>query len=243
MRVDISSFNLFFVLLSFMVSVFGSFVALQLGIRIPTARGGEFKFWLISAATALGGGAIWSMHFIGMIAFKTPFIVNYDPVLTVGSLVIAVIFVALGLWTAASRWAGGASVPTGGVIAGLGVSAIHYMGMAAMRMPATIEYDTTLVIASVVIGVVAAAAALWLAFNHRGALQRFVSAFVMGIAVCGMHYTAMFAVTMKRTTAAAAEGLVSPTELVIGIFFLSFGLLVILLLLSELKRTVGARAS
>jgi len=98
-------------------------------------------FWLVSTGLALGGGAIWSMHFIGMLAFKTPFNVDYDLTLTFLSMVIAIVVVIIGLAIVGRGVFGTAGLFIGGIIAGLGVSAMHYTGMAAMRMPATIIYN------------------------------------------------------------------------------------------------------
>ncbi len=189
-------YNYFLVVLSYSIAVFGSFTALQLAIRIPTAKGSALWGWLFGAALALGGGAIWAMHFIGMLAYKIPMEVDYDPVMTIGSLVLAVVVAAVGLFIVGRGQSSIIKLLFAGVAGGLGVCGMHYTGMAAMLMPADTSYDQNIVALSVVIAIVAATAALWLAFNLRGNLQRFGSAFVMGIAVCGMHYTAMTGVTM-----------------------------------------------
>src|SRR5207247_10160820 len=111
-------------------------------------------------------------------------------------------------------------LPLGGILTGLGVALMHYTGMAAMIMQAKITYDTTLFAASLVIAVVAATVALWLAFNLRGNLQRFGSAIVMGIAVCGLHYTGMVAVRMEYTKEpGTATGIcLSPSSLAFLVF-------------------------
>ena len=244
MQVTFESFDVFLVALSYAVSVFGSFTALQLAIRIPSADKQSIWLWLISASVAIGGGAIWSMHFIGMLAFKTPFAINYDLTITLISLVIPIIVCMLGLRIVGRGESGIVKLISGGLIIGLGVSAMHYSGMAAMRMPATIHYDTGIVALSVVIGIVAATAALWLAFNLRGILQRFGSAFIMGIAVCGMHYTGMMAVSITVEKAArVTESLFSTTVLGISIFSFAVLLLCILLMISFMNprpRTVTA---
>ncbi len=181
---------------SYMIAVFGSFTALQLAIRIPSAKGKALWGWLAGAAVALGGGAIWSMHFIGMLAYKMPMEVDYDPVMTIGSLILAVVVAAIGLFIVGRGQSSIIKLIVAGVAGGLGVCGMHYTGMAAMIMPAEIRYDYNIVGLSVVIAIVAATAALWLAFNLRGNLQRIGSALVMGVAVCGMHYTGMSAMTM-----------------------------------------------
>lgn len=230
-----TSYSLSLVALSYAISVFGSFTALQLAIRIPQAKGSELYGWLLGAALALGGGGIWSMHFIAMLAFKTPMEVGYDPVITVASLVLAVVVVAIGFAIVGRGTGTLANLLSAGLVAGLGVCGMHYVGMAAMIMPADISYDTTRFGLSVLIAVVAATVAMWLAFNLRGTFQRFGSAFVMGVAVCGMHYTGMSALIMTpnpdKLTAITSIG-VPATTVAISIFGVALILLTMVLLVS-----------
>src|SRR2546422_8470675 len=208
------------VALSYVISVFGSYTALQPAIAIPQARTWAAVIGSVTGASvALGGGAIWSMHFIGMNAADMGVPVAYDPLLTFLSLILAVVAPAIGLFIVGRSDGGPFNLPLGGILTGLGVALMHYTGMAAMIMPAKITYDTTLFVASLVIAVVAATVALWLAFNLRGNLQRFGSAIVMGIAVCGMHYTGMYAVRMEHTkeaVPATAAISLSPSDMEIG---------------------------
>jgi NO-binding membrane sensor protein with MHYT domain len=123
---------------------------------------------------------------------------------------------------------------------------MHYTGMAAMIMQAKISYDDTLFYASIAIAVVAATVALWLAFNLRGNWQRFGSAIVMGIAVCGMHYTGMFAVQLQHTKEAVAPtGMaLSPADLAYSVFGITAVLLTLLLVYGAWKsqRALGRAA-
>lgn len=192
-------YDLLLVLVSYAIAVFGSYVGLNLAIRVPAAKPGtDLYLWVALSSIAIGG-AIWSMHFIGMMAVDMQMPVTYDVGLTVVSLLLAVLFVAVGIVIVGRGASSIVKLLGGGVLTGLGVAAMHYTGMASMQMEAAMSYDTTLLIASIVIAIVAAIAALWLAFNLRGALQRFGSAFIMGIAVCGMHYTGMAAMKMTHT--------------------------------------------
>jgi NO-binding membrane sensor protein with MHYT domain len=185
------------VVLSYVISVLGSYTALQLAIAIPQAKDRTTALgWVAGAAVALGGGAIWSMHFIAMNAADMGMPVAYDAFLTAASLAMAILASGFGLYVVGRGEGSTAKLLIGGTLTGLGVALMHYTGMAAMLMPAKISYDSTLFNLSLVIAVVAATVALWLAFNLRGNLQRFGSALVMGVAVCGMHYTGMFAVKM-----------------------------------------------
>ncbi|WP_367107170.1 MHYT domain-containing protein [uncultured Psychrobacter sp.] len=192
-------YNIILVIVSYAIAVFGSYVGLNLAIRVPAAKPGkDLYFWVALSAIAIGG-AIWSMHYIGMMAVDMKMPVSYDIGLTIVSVLLAVLFVAAGIVIVGRGTPSMVKLLGGGVIAGLGVAAMHYTGMASMEMEATMSYNTTLLIASIVIAIVAATAALWLAFNLRGGLQRFGSAFIMGIAVCGMHYTGMAAMEMTHT--------------------------------------------
>jgi NO-binding membrane sensor protein with MHYT domain len=186
-------FDPLLVALSYAISVFGAFTALQLAIAIPTAKGTALWGWVVGAAAAMGGGAIWSMHFIAMLAFRMPMRVSYDIGLTMVSLLLAVAVTGGGLLTVGRGEPSFLRLLGGGALTGTGVAVMHYTGMAAMQMPARITYSPVLFWLSFVIAIVASMAALWLAFNLRGNLQRFGSAFVMGAAVCGMHYTGMAA--------------------------------------------------
>ncbi len=240
MELSIDSFNLLYVLLSFILSVFGSYVAISFAIRIPTAESGSLFFWLFLAALALGGGGIWSMHFVGMLALNMPMQVNYDVVLTVVSLVIAVASCMLGLFMVGRSSGEVSRLLVAGTATGLGVAGMHYLGMSAMIMDAAVSYDTTLVVISIVIAVVAATAALWLAFNMRGTMQRLGSALIMGVAVCGMHYTGMFAVKMDAmdvgSAAMAMNDGVGGNTLATSIFVISFALLFLLMMIRRFKK-------
>jgi len=191
------SFDLYLVGVSFAISVFGSYTGLVLAGQITDLRQGLDRLWLAFAAVALGGGAIWSMHFIGMLAYKPPIPVSYDTALTLISLLVGVVFTGVGVYLVISQTRMKISRLLGaGVIMGLGVAAMHYTGMAAIKMAGTMSHDPKIVGISIVIAIVASTAALWIAFTVRTTWQKIVSAFVMGVAVCGMHYTAMFGFTM-----------------------------------------------
>lgn len=214
-------YNYLLVSLSYIISVLGSFTALRLAMRIPTATSKALWGWVFSGAIALGGGAIWSMHFIAMLAYNAPMTITYDPAMTIFSLLLAITVVAVGLFIVGRGETSLGKLLAAGSIAGLGVCGMHYAGMAAMIMPADISYDVTIVILSIIIAVVAAVAAFWLAFNLRGNIQRFGSAFVMGGAVSGMHYTGMKAVTLiphSVSEVIASDGSISPETLGLYIF-------------------------
>jgi NO-binding membrane sensor protein with MHYT domain len=185
--------------LSYAVSVLGSFTALQFALGIPLAQNARQRWGAILAAgTAMGGGAIWAMHFIAMLACNMGTQVTFDMWLTTVSALIAIVACSLGLAIVGSGRFRFINLLFAGVLMGLGVAGMHYLGMAAMLTSALVSYDGSLVALSVGIAIVASMAALWLAFNLRGKLQMLGSALVMGVAVCGMHYTGMSAMELTQ---------------------------------------------
>ncbi|MGO1070792.1 MHYT domain-containing protein [Lysobacter sp. CA199] len=226
------------VILSYVVSVLGSFTALQLAIAIPNASGGTRWRAVTAAGVAMGGGAIWAMHFIAMLACRMNVEVTYDLPVTLGSAVVAVVSCMAGLAIAGSGVFNWGKLIVGGVLMGLGVTGMHYAGMAAMLMPADTVYDSTLVMTSAAIAIVASIVALWLAFNLRGWGQMLGSALVMGVAVCGMHYTGMLAASFvpNKAGAAALAGGVSGGYLGVGIFVVTTALLAAVLTISLLRQ-------
>jgi signal transduction histidine kinase/HPt (histidine-containing phosphotransfer) domain-containing protein/FixJ family two-component response regulator len=187
------------VLLAFLIAAFASYVSLNLGDRIGRTEGRVRTGWLGGAALSMGGG-IWSMHFIAMLAFSTDAPVDYDPWITALSLVVAIAVTATAFHLVGRPKARFSHLLLGGTIMGLGVAAMHYVGMLAMQMVPVIEYDTILFSASVLIAMAAATVALYLAFNLRFAWQRAAAAIVMAVAICGMHYTGMAAASFRWPT-------------------------------------------
>ena len=154
----------------------------------------------------MGLGAIWAMHFIAMLACDNGMDVTYDASLTALSAVVAFAACAGGLMLVGSGRFDWRRLFAAGTCMGLGVACMHYLGMAAMMMPATVSFDRGLVSVSIVIAVVASMVALWLAFNLRGPWQMIGSALVMGLAVCGMHYTGMAAETFEDNGGQLPDG-------------------------------------
>ncbi|MFL1404018.1 MHYT domain-containing protein [Marinobacter sp. M1N3S26] len=216
------SYNLGLVFISYVVSILGALTALELAGGLASARTGAQRIAIILlGGVAMGGGAIWAMHFIAMVAHRMPMVVTYDSGITIFSALVAIAASAAGL---AIAGLGRRSMPRlvgGGLVMGLGVAAMHYIGMEAMLMPATLQYDPSIVALSVVIAVVAATAALWIAFHLSGLWLMLLSAPVMGAAVCGMHYTGMAATSYIATDMAGTPwvlGAMSGHNLGISIF-------------------------
>ncbi|HLD65545.1 MAG TPA: EAL domain-containing protein [Pseudomonas sp.] len=207
------SYNLSLVLISLCVAILASYTALDLAGRIATAKGSAVTLWIGGGAVAMGIG-LWSMHFIGMLAFTLPIPLGYDLTITLLSLAISILAsgFALGLVSQAKmpvwHWL------LGSVVMGAGISSMHYIGMQALRMQPGIQYDPWLFGLSLVISVAASAVALWIAFRlrlHRPfvRLARAGAAVIMGSAIAGTHYTGMAAANFPLGSwcAAAESGL------------------------------------
>ncbi len=187
----IGTYNYGLVALSAVVAALASYTALDLAARLKAASGWQRYAWLGAAAFAMGGG-IWSMHFIGMLAFSLPgMAVSYDWNLTLLSLLLPIVVTAFGFFVAIQPGTGWIGVMLSGIFMGFGIAGMHYTGMAAMQMPADVHHKLGWVLASIAIAIGASTVALWLAFRHTSTAQRILAAFAMGAAVSGMHYTAM----------------------------------------------------
>jgi PAS domain S-box-containing protein len=187
------------VALSVLVAVFSSWMGLQLAGQ---ARGGSHRMLrtvaLLAGSLALGCG-VWSMHFIGMLAFNLCTSVSYEPTLTILSLLPSLGASCVALALVRRRQLTGGTLACGGLLVGLGIGAMHYAGMAAMESPLVLRYDPLMFAVSILVAVVLGTAALWVRFGLRGAsrlkngTRLALSALFMGCAIAGMHYTGMAA--------------------------------------------------
>lgn len=192
----IGIYNPWLVALSIITAIFASFTVFHLVGRSKTSQRFTQKSLLLMSALAMGGG-IWSMHFIAMLAFKMPMAVNYDVLITLISLLVAIFMAGVGIFAVSYGQITTTKLLVGGGFTGVGIVSMHYIGMAAMRVQAMMVYDALLVAASVVIAIIASTAALWLARNLRVAWHKFGSAVLMGGAISGMHFTGMAAVSFQ----------------------------------------------
>ena len=187
------------VFLSYLIAAFGSYIGLILAGHMYRAKTANLKnIFHLGGAFALGSG-IWSMHFIGMLAYKTGMPVSYDPFLTILSMIVA-IFAAYGALSV-TRALKLKALPfcLGTLLLGAAICGMHYTGMAAMRMDANLHYRLLPFALSILIALTASAAALGIIFHigrhegRRATRWRVLAALVMGVAVCGMHYMGMAA--------------------------------------------------
>jgi NO-binding membrane sensor protein with MHYT domain len=201
------TYGIFNPIAAYLLAFLGSFFGLLCTGRARDARTRSRRNrWLGIAAFAIGGGGIWLMHFAAMLGFDVPASpVRFDLVMTVVSLASAVAAVGAGLLIVGHGRRHPAKVVAAGVLTGGGVLAMHYLGMAGMHVAGAMRYDLTLVVASAVIAVVAATAAHWFAVSVRGWARVGGAAAIMAVAVCGMHYTGMAAMSVDLDPARTGQ--------------------------------------
>jgi diguanylate cyclase len=192
------TYNLNLVILSLLIAFAASYTALNLLAHMRKSSGKAFWIWLVCGALAMGCG-IWSVHFVGMLAFSLPVPLGYDLPLTLLSLIIAIAISAAALWIMRFSLLNNSLTAAGALFMGMGMAAMHYTGLAANLMSPPIDYDPALVILSVSIAIIAASLALFIAFRLQYkssigvVLTKLFSAAVLGCAISGMHYTGMAA--------------------------------------------------
>ena len=194
------------VAVSVMIAIAASYAGLDLGGRVTASRGYARLAWLVGGATAMGVG-IWSMHYIGMLAFHLPVAVLYDWPTVLLSLLAAIFASAVALYVVSRKTMHIGSAISGSIVMGFGIAAMHYIGMEAMRLPAMCQYDPLLVAVSVVLAMVISLVALSLVFRVRDEhsstfAKKIASAVLMGAAIPVMHYTGMAAARFVPTSEA-----------------------------------------
>ncbi|TGE02616.1 MHYT domain-containing protein [Methylobacterium nonmethylotrophicum] len=234
------------VALSIAIAMLASYVALDLASRMKAATGWARRAWLGTAALVLGGG-VWSMHFVAMLAFRLPgFEITYGLGLTLVSLALPVAVTAIGLAIAQAGRPGPAAIALAGLVTGLGILSMHYTGMAAMRLPATLHYHPAWVAASVLIAVGAASVAIWLALRESGLGQRVAASGAMGLAIAGMHYAAMQGLAFSHASGTdhgdAGPGF-DQVRLAAGVTAVTFLVLALALCAATIDRRFSQRAA
>jgi two-component system sensor histidine kinase/response regulator len=217
---------------SILIAVFAAYAALDLAGRV-TATKGLLRFaWLGGGAIAMGFG-IWSMHYIGMEAFRLPVLVQYDWPTVLLSMVAAIFASAVALFVVSRKTMGLTAAIFGSLLMGGGIAAMHYIGMEAMRLPAMCSYSSGLVALSIVLAVVISFVALWLTFAVRlqkatWSKRKLGSALLMGLAIPVMHYVGMAAVSFMPASLPASELTHAITISDIGVNGIALGALVVL---------------
>jgi len=204
------------VLLSLFVSIFSATMALQSAQIASRTKGPLYRHTAIGAGAIALGGGIWTMHFIGMLAFELPTHVHYATGATLVSLLPACVASWFALHRLIQHNISRLQLVTSGTIVGSGIGAMHYTGMAAMQTPLQMRYEPVMFALSIVVAVSLAIVALWIRYGVKqtrlNRLQRFyVSGIVMGLAIAGMHYTGMEAVRFIGEPGVADNGLLLNT--------------------------------
>jgi NO-binding membrane sensor protein with MHYT domain len=215
--------------LAYVISCVGCFLGLRCTTRARAYQGAARARWLTLAALSIATTGIWVMHFIAMLGFTIPGqIIRYNVPITILSMVIAVIVVGIGTFIVGFSREGTWPLLLGGLIIGLGVNSMHYLGMAAIRVQASLTYNPALVAASVVIAVIAGTAALWAALRLDTVWSTLIASLIMGVAVSGMHYTGMAALQVHAapglavSTSATASAAAFLLPLILGLSSLGF---------------------
>src|SRR6266478_6337194 len=233
----IGSYNYALVALSVVIAVFASYAALVLAGRVTAAAGWTRAVWLLGGAGAMGTG-IWSMHYIGMLAFILPIPVAYHWPTVLLSLVAAILASVIALHVVSRQRMHASRAVAGSVLMGAGIASMHYIGMAAMRLPAATHFNSFLVVLSVVLAVLISLGALSIAFQFRNektgiGWEKLAGAAVMGAAIPVMHYTGMAAASFTPSSMPAdlshavsistlgTAGIVGVTFIVLGLALLT----------------------
>src|ERR1700681_411098 len=243
----IGSYNYALVALSVLIAMFASYAALDFAGRVTAAGGWTRAVWLLGGAGAMGTG-IWSMHYIGMLAFILPIPVAYHWPTVLLSLFAAILASVIALYVVSRQKMGASRAVAGSVLMGAGIASMHYIGMAAMRLPAICQFNSSLVVVSVVFAVLISFAAIWITFHFRDekkgiGLEKLAGAVVMGAAIPVMHYTGMAAAsfTPSGTPADLSHAVSISTLGTAGIAAVTFVVLGLALLTSSVDRRFAAK--
>jgi diguanylate cyclase (GGDEF)-like protein len=242
-----STYNHWLVGLSIVVAMLVSYTALRLASRVATSEGNASRIWLGIGAIAMGVG-IWSMHFVGMLAFSLPIPLAYDVPTTLSSLALAIVTSGFALGITSGRRLTVLRLGGSAVIMGAGICGMHYMGMAAITVLPAVAYDPLLVAVSILIAIAASFVALWLFFQLREGnsrsqrLKRFAAAVVMGLAISGMHYTGMAASRFAAGSLCRGGVALENNWLAVAIGMFALGLLVVTLVTAVYDAHLQSRA-
>lgn len=197
------SYNPLLVVLSVLVAVQASYVGLSLAMHISGAFALNRRLLIAGSAFSLAVG-IWSMHFIGMLAIKTAFNLDYDVLLTLISFLVCVLVTGAAIYLASLR--ARRMLVIAAIVMGLGISAMHYIGMAAVHGSAHMSHDPAYIVVSIAIAIAASGLALWLAFAAQARPSLLLCAGVLGCAISGMHYVAMAGTELHAMQGMSAAG-------------------------------------
>ena len=240
------SYNFVLVATSLLVAILAAWTALDMVDRVNKSRRNIAMLWLLAGGFSMGIG-IWSMHFIGMLAYRLPIPVGYDLGITLLSLAAAIASSTFALWLASQSSLPNWRLLPGGVLMGCGIAGMHYMGMEAMQMRPGLSYDPLWFILSILLAIAASWTAMRVFFalrqNNRWHL-RLAASVLLGVAVVGMHYTGMAA---TRVPAGAVCGALdaglqfNPGQMAVVVVLLTLAVLAMVLFLGMMDRRMESR--
>jgi PAS domain S-box-containing protein len=243
-------YNPILVAISVLIASFAGYTALNMASSVAAARARARAVLLAGGSLAMGIG-IWSMHFVGMLAFRLPGVAVYYTIpLLILSVVVAIFASGISLFVVSRVRTIVPVMIAAGLIMGGAICGMHYIGIASMRLAARVEWDARLVAASIVIAALASYVALWLAFRfrrqmgRRAVLYRVAGGVLMGLAISGMHYTAMSAMTFQPTGAPISlkqDNLLASDELALAVTVTTFLILGIALAGALVERALAHR--
>jgi NO-binding membrane sensor protein with MHYT domain/DNA-binding LytR/AlgR family response regulator len=239
------SYETWLVLLSIVMAIQGAYVGLSLAMQIGGATGMRRRLLLAGAAFSLAV-AIWTMHFVGMLAARMPFPVDYLVFPTLSSFLVCVIVVGFAVYATSSGPLTLLRLTLSACLMGGGIFAMHYIGMSALSASAYMVHDRYYVAASMAIAIAASGLALWLATGRGGRPPLVLSAVAFGIAVSGMHYTAMEGLTLLPYPGAAAGAPALSTDLlaiVVAVVAFCVSGIFLLILVPDPSRSAVAASS
>ncbi|WP_419908515.1 MHYT domain-containing protein [Hoeflea sp.] len=218
---------------SVLVAVMAAFTSLRLTNGLRNLSVARRKVRIAQAAVALGGG-IWSMHFIGMLAVTLPFLVSYDPLLTLSSALIAILITGCGLLLLHFGKRTNLRILLSGTLTGIGIASMHYTGMAAISANCVVSYRPFGIVLSVLIAIAASTLAMWLAYSNRSLLRTAIGAVVLGLSISAMHYAAMLNTSFSQAVNFVAEPIpaLDPQILAISVSLSAFVICGLFLLLA-----------
>lgn len=232
-----TSYNMELVVLSYVISLIGAFIALISAKRLSSTANDKQAYFLGigSAGIALGGIGVWSMHFIAMLALRMDVGLGYSLWETFISLIAAILISAFSFHIVAGDPNNVKRLLVAGMMLGMGAVVMHYLGMYGMRFSGYFQWDYGRIALSIAIALVAATAALWLAFHTTHLSMRLVAAAIMATAVCAMHYTGMSAAefictTENRLAIPSGQGVMSVLGLPMVVITLAISMAVALLI-------------
>ncbi|HSY30392.1 MAG TPA: MHYT domain-containing protein [Verrucomicrobiae bacterium] len=246
--VMVGTYNHRLVVLSLIIAVLSSYAALDLAGRVTSARGRARYLWMSGGALAMAIG-IWSVHYLGMLAFELPVPVEYDWPTVALSFLAAILASVIALFVVSQPTMGLIRTLLGSVFMGGAVASMHYVGMSAMRLPAVTHYSLITVLLSIFLAVIISLVTLVLTFRFRSdaiswSWRKGGSALIMGSSITVMHYTSVAAASFTPSTLASVDfsHSLNITSGTVGIIIVTLMVLGLTLLTTSVERRFSTQA-